>query len=96
MRKFLALSLLLGSMAFAASSVVEAKTTGENAKNAVEPNAAQQYGRWQRNKRNRRARVVTRTRIIRIGGRLYRETYQIRYLPNGRTQIRILSRVRVR
>jgi hypothetical protein len=49
-------------------------------------------GRWS----NRRVRVVTQSRLVRVGRRVYRETYQVRYLPNGRTQTRLISRVRVR
>lgn len=93
MKKFLALSLLLGSMVFAAASSAEAGTTSENAKNAIELNAAQRYGRWQR---NRGVRVVNRTRIVRVGGRVYRETIQTRFWGNGRSQTRVISRVRVR
>lgn len=52
---------------------------------------------WRNNRRNeRRVRVVTQTRIVRRGRQIYRETYEVRYLPNGRTQTRLISRVRVR
>lgn len=90
--------MILGSMTFAAISA-EAKTATENAAGAIELSAAPQ---WQRNRRNRnrsynsRVRVVNRTRIIRVGRRIYRETIQTRYLPNGRTQTRVISRVRIR
>jgi hypothetical protein len=33
---------------------------------------------------------------VRIGRRTFRETYQITYWPNGRTETRLISRVRVR
>jgi hypothetical protein len=39
---------------------------------------------------------VTQTRLVRYGRQVIRETYQITYLPNGRTQTRLISRVRVR
>lgn len=97
-KKILALSMILGSMIFTVSSA-EAKTTAENLKAAVETNVAPQ---WQRNRNrnrnrnvNRRARVYTRTRIVRIGGRYYREVWQYRALPNGRTTTRLLSRTRI-
>lgn len=102
MKKFLTLTMLLGSIAFAAPSA-EAKTV-ESQSRSVEINAASQ-DRWERNDRyerdrrynNRdRVRIETRTRIIRIGRQRYRETLQIRYLPNGRTQTRIVSRARLR
>ncbi|MDQ2854885.1 MAG: hypothetical protein M3R68_01035 [Acidobacteriota bacterium] len=35
------------------------------------------------------------TRIVSDGWRSYRETYQVRYLPNGRTQTVLISRQRV-
>ena len=89
MKKFLALSLILGSMAFAIPSVEAATKTAE-----VTP----QQTRYQQNDRyNRRGvRIVTRTRIVRQGFRIYRETIQIKYLPNGRTQTKVISRVRIR
>ena len=89
MKKFLALSLILGSMAFAIPSVEAATKTAE-----VTP----QQTRYQRNDRNNRrgVRIVTRTRIVRQGFRTYRETIQIKYLPNGRTQTKVISRVRIR
>jgi hypothetical protein len=95
-KKFLALTMILGSMTFAVVSA-EAKTTAEKLSAAIELNAAPQ---WQRNQnrrwRNNRVRVVNTTRIVRVGRRIYRETIQTRYLPNGRTQTRVISRVRVR
>ncbi len=103
MKKLLALSLLLGSMLFTVSSV-EAKTA--SSENAVELNIVQQKNKnWQKNRQynqnrrynqRRQAQVITRTRFVRVGGRLYREVYQIRYLPNGRTSTRLLGRTRVR
>jgi len=98
LKKFLALSMILGSMTFAVISA-EAKTATENLSSAVELNAAPQ---WQRNRnqnrrwRNNRVRVVNTTRIVRVGRRVYRETIQTRYLPNGRTTSRVISRVRIR
>ena len=99
MKKFLALTLTLASVGFAASTA-EAKAA--NPSNSVAsmhavkaaPAAAQIWDR--RNRRRSRVRVRTQTRLVRVGRRVYRETYQIRYLPNGRTQTRLISRVRVR
>lgn len=54
----------------------------------------------QRNDRGRyyrhRVHTVYRTRYVRYGRRLYKETYMVRYLPNGRVQTRLIRRVRVR
>ena len=38
----------------------------------------------------------TFTRDVQRGWRVYRETYQVRYLPNGTTQTMLISRVRIR
>jgi len=95
MKKLLGLTLSLASIGLVVSSV-EAKSTSTSVTSAptVENSVVPQ---WRRNRSHRgRVRVVTRTRFVRVGRRLYRETYQIRYLPNGRTTTRIISRVRVR
>jgi hypothetical protein len=102
MKKLLALALSLASIGFAASTS-EAKTLGSSNSSAViiaaaAPQGSIQFGQGRRNNRrfNRRVRVVTQTRLVRYGRRIFRETYQIMYLPNGRTQTRLISRVRVR
>lgn len=99
MKKFLTLSLLLAATVFAVPSA-EAKTNNETglvSANAAEPQVRVQIGQ-NRNRRirNNRVRVVNQVRIVRVGRQRYRETIQIRYLPNGRTQTRVLSRVRIR
>ena len=54
---------------------------------------------WQRDRYGRRIynrrRTVRRTRVVRLGRRLYRETHLDRYLPNGRVDTRLISRVRI-
>jgi len=96
MKKFLALSLLLGSVIFTVSTA-EAKTTSENSKNAIEISAAQQ-GRYYQNRRynnHRSVRIVTRN--VRRGRQIYRETYRVTYNNrNGRTRTQLISRVRIR
>ena len=98
MKKFLALTLTLASVGLAGSSV-EAKAAGSSNSVAVvnvskAAPAAVQWNRrgWGRN----RVRVTTQSRLVRVGRHVYRETYQVRYLPNGRTTTRLISRVRVR
>jgi hypothetical protein len=49
---------------------------------------------WRRN--NNRIRVERRTQVVRRGWGVYRETYEIRYLPNGRVQTILLDRDRIR
>src|ERR1051325_6496292 len=42
-------------------------------------------GRRNNRRYNRRIQVTTQTRLVRYGSQIYRETYQVMYLPNGRT-----------
>jgi len=93
---------LLGLViAFASIGVVgvasEAKAN-EASLNAVTI-AANASPQWERDRRGRRAnnrqRSVRRTRVVRVGRRLYRETYVVRYLPNGRVHTQLISRVRI-
>jgi hypothetical protein len=90
------LILALASTGFVLSAEAKpANTANENI--TVTANSTPQ---WQRDRyRNRRfdnrRRSVTRTRLVRYGRRLYRETYVITYRPNGRTDTRLISRQRV-
>ena len=54
------------------------------------------YNRRNDRRYNRRARTVYRSTLVRSGYRLYRYTYRITYLPNGRVIRRLVSRTRVR
>jgi len=93
MKKFLALALVLGSSVIFAPS---AKAAENNSTLAIEANASTQVYTQRQRRWNRRARVVVRTRIVRVGYRTYRERVQYRYLPNGRVTVRVLSRSRIR
>ena len=108
MKRLLAFALALASFGFVAAPA-EAKAAGAAASagvissaNAPEPQWQNNRGRRNRNRWGRRwshrggVRVITETRLVRFGRRLYRETYQVRFLPNGRTQTTLMSRVRVR
>ena len=69
----------------------------ENSNNSV---LTASDAQWQRDRYGRRIynrrRTVTRTRVVRLGRRLFRETYVVRYLPNGRiVDTRLISRVRI-
>ena len=96
---FLGIALAIVSMGFVASA--EAKTA-DVSNSTVAANAALQ---WQRDRyrndrrydrrNNNRRRTVTRSRVVRYGRRLYRETYLVTYWPNGRTNTRLISRQRV-
>ena len=96
MKKLLALVLSVLSVGFVgvpANAKATESPSANIAANSVNPQIQIQIGR--RN-RYRRTRVVTQRRIVRIGRYWYREIIQIKYLPNGRRQIRVLSRVRIR
>ena len=97
MKKLLGLTLSLASIGFVASSA-EAKTAGPSASPATTVSTTAAATQWpsRRGRYNRRVRVTTQTRLVRRGRQVYRETYQVRYLPNGRTVTRLISRVRVR
>ena len=98
MKRVLGIAFALLTLGFVVPT--EAKTTANaNEIATVAANAAPQ---WQRNRRwdrrnNRRynTRAVTRSRIVRVGRRVYRETYVVRYLPNGRVDTRLISRTRI-
>jgi Ni/Co efflux regulator RcnB len=99
MKRVLGLVLALSSMGFVISA--DAKTA--NASNENSTIAASSVPQWQRNRRwdrrndrrYERRRTVTRSRYVRYGRRLYRETYLVTYWPNGRTDTRLISRTRV-
>ncbi|HEY6230008.1 MAG TPA: hypothetical protein VIW64_01980 [Pyrinomonadaceae bacterium] len=98
MKRLLGISLALASFGFGLSA--EAKATAPSASSAagMTVSSSQEWrrDRWDRRVYRRRAvRRVTQARVIRIGRRLYRETYLVSYLPNGRTNTRLISRVRI-
>ncbi len=80
---------MLGAMAFVVPSI-EAKTAATAV--AADPQINVQIGR---NRNRRIRRVVTTTRITRVGRYRYRETIRTTYLPNGRTRTQVISRVRL-
>ena len=97
MKRVLGIAFALLTLGFVIPA--EAKTTtnfNENATVAT-ANAAPQWQRYRQERRwrNRNTRAVTRSRIVRVGRRVYRETYVVRYLPNGRVDTRLVSRTRI-
>lgn len=94
MRKLLALSLLVGSMALGVSSASAAETASANSLSA-NANATTQI-RIQDRRWNRRPRVYTQVRTVRVGRRVYRDTYRITVRPNGVTRSQLISRVVIR
>ena len=98
MKRVLGIAFALLTLGFVVPT--EAKTTANS--NEIATVAANAVPQWQRNRRwerraNRRynTRAVTRSRIVRVGRRVYRETYVVRYLPNGRVNTRLISRTRI-
>jgi len=103
MKRLLGLTLAIASLgAFGLSTDAKASELSRDRNVVVTANATPQWG-WQRdrfgrrvfNRRydNRRPRAFTQTRLVRHRGRLYRETYLVRALPNGRVDTRLISRV---
>jgi hypothetical protein len=103
-KKLVIFTFLMASMIFVVPTA-EAKTAADsNLSNALE--LEQRRGRLYEQRRdqrrrydrrnNRRARTVYRSQIVRRGNRVYRYTYRITYLPNGRVVRRLVSRTRIR
>jgi hypothetical protein len=97
MKRVLGLVLALASTGFVLSAEAKpANTANENITIAANSAPQWQRDRYRHNRRfENRRRSVTRTRLVRYGRRLYRETYVITYRPNGRTDTRLISRQRV-
>ncbi|MEP7211547.1 MAG: hypothetical protein ABI791_00620 [Acidobacteriota bacterium] len=96
MKKFLVMTLLVGTGMFALPSVeanAAANTVSEPQIRVVVGN--QRNRRTNRRWNNRQRRVVTQTRITRVGRYRFRETIRTTYLPNGRTRTQVINRVRL-
>lgn len=100
MKKVLGIVFALLTLGFVVPA--EAKTAESshvNATTAANPAPQWQrdrYGRRYDNRRyGRRTRTYTRSRVVRYGRRLYRETYVVRYYGNGQTDTRLISRTRI-
>ena len=103
MRKLLMFTLALASLGFIGSW---SETKG-NAVTKANPQVQIRIGRRRHYERDRdRYRReyrengynvwnTTETRIVHDGWRTYRETYQVRHFPDGRTQMVLISRERV-
>jgi hypothetical protein len=97
MKKAFGLILVLASVGiFGLAPEVRANDVSQNSITAAVSAGSQ----WQRDRYGRRVynrrRSVTRSRVVRVGRRLYRETFVVSYLPNGRIlNTRLISRVRI-
>jgi hypothetical protein len=90
MKRFLAIALAALSMGFVVSA--EARAADKSEQNST---TAQQYQRDRYYRRNNRPRTVRRSRIVRYGRRVYRETYLVTIWSNGRTTTRLIDRDRI-
>ena len=88
MKKVLIFALMIGSIGLVAPSV-EARTAATSVGTNTETTQV-----WRQRRRGVR-RVVTTTRIRRVGPYRYRETIRVTYLPNGRTRTQVVRRVRL-
>jgi hypothetical protein len=98
MKKLLLSIVLFSSLGFVGSSNANAATPAVG-----NPQLRIEVGQRRRRWRNRGYATGQRigygrtfTRDVQRGWRIYRETYQVRYLPNGMTQTMLISRVRIR
>ena len=102
MKRVLGIALALVSMGFVVSA--EAKTSNVSSAVTTVANAAPQY-QWERDRYGRRynrrydrrydRRQRTFSRVVRYGRRLYRETYLVTYWPSGRSDTRLINRMRI-
>ncbi len=104
MKRVLGMVLALVSMGFVVGAEAKAadishQNTSVNANATPEPQwNRDRYGRRYGRRYDRRwgrTRTVRRSRVVRYGRRLYRETYAITYLPSGRYSTRLISRYRI-
>lgn len=93
MKKLLATAMIIGSGILAVPSLQAAPTAGTST--SADPQIRIQIGRNRRYERRRMRRVVTTTRIRRIGFRTYRETIRTVYLPNGTVRRTVVNRERI-
>ena len=98
MKRVLGIALALSTLGFVPAAQSKAADVQQNS--TITASSAPQWQRDRNGRRydrryNNRRRSVTRSRLVRYGRRLYRETYVVTYWPNGRTDTRLISRTRV-
>ncbi len=95
MKKLLTIAFVLGTMVFTVP-FAQAKDNSANSFNVETLQQRRGYPqRRYNNRRYNRVRTYFQTRNVRRGRYLYRETYRVRVLPNGRRQVQFVRRVRV-
>jgi hypothetical protein len=89
MKKLLSIAFVMAAMMFVTSSA-DAQTW----RNGPNNRAGQQ--KQKQNRGNAVVRTHTETKMVRLNGKIYRETYEIKTFRNGRTTSKMISRVEVR
>ena len=99
MKKILGIALAIATLGIGVSAEAKASDVSQQNSTVAASSAAQwqrdRYGRRYDRRYENRRRTVTRSRLVRYGRRLYRETYLVTYWGNGRTNTRLISRTRV-
>ena len=89
MKKLLSITFVMAAMMFVTSSA-DAQTW----RNGPNKRAGQQ--KQKQNQGNVVVRTHTETKMVRLNGKFFRETYEIKTYRNGRTVSKLISRVEVR
>jgi hypothetical protein len=93
MKKLLAFTLTVFSFGFLGLGFAASEA---KASTVTAPQIRIELGQRNRGRGHyRRVREVRQTRIVQRGWRRYRETYLVRYFPNGQTQTTLISRERI-
>ena len=99
MKKILGIALAVATLGIGVSAEANASDVSQQNSTVAASSAPQwqrdRYGRRYERRDNYRRRTVTRSRLVRYGRRVYRETYLVTYWGNGRTDTRLISRTRV-
>src|SRR6185295_191633 len=97
MRKLLTSILLLASFGFVGLGTEAKASAAAVSTPQIRVQIGQRNRRWRNRdwRRNRYARTYVQTRLVRRGYATYRETYRVRYFPNGETSTTLISRIRV-
>ena len=103
MKKLMALALTLSSFGFLGLGATTANAATTAKAPQIRVRIGQQHDRdwrryreWDRNRRwNSGVRTVQTSRFVRRGFHTYRETYLVRYYPNGRTDTTLIARQRI-
>lgn len=98
MKKLLAITLALASLGFMGSWT---ESQASPVAHGTNPQIRIRIGPQRRRYRDDRYRgfrdrdVRVETRLVNYGWHTYRETYRVRYMPDGRTETTVISRVRI-